>query len=177
MSRPHSIRRSTAARRLRYGLSLVEVMVSLAIAATLLTAAAAAFNASSQVVQENDEFFRATQAARISLNQMLTQVRRGRVPLAAGGQALRLTTAADEDVTYRYLPANQRLVLITNADGTDPDYTLASNVSFMTIDVEAGKNAIGADCVARVSVTIRVRVGSNEVTLTGAAAPRRNLQY
>jgi hypothetical protein len=158
-------------------------MVSLAITATLLTAAAAAFNASSQVVQENDEFFRATQAARISLHQILTQVRRGTVQLASDPHWVRLTTApaegevAGDDVTYRYLPANQRLVLVTNADATDPDYTLASNVSGVTFDVDPGTNAIGAACVARVSVTIKVRVGSNEVTLTGAAAPRRNLQY
>jgi hypothetical protein len=34
-----------------------------------------------------------------------------------------------------------------------------------------------APCVANVTVTIRVSVGDNDVLLSGAAAPRRNLQY
>jgi len=58
------------------GLSLVEVMISLAITTMLLTAIAAAFHSSSQIIKENDEFFRATQAGRVCLNQILTEIRR-----------------------------------------------------------------------------------------------------
>jgi type II secretory pathway pseudopilin PulG len=65
-----------AGRLARTGLSLVEVMISLAITSMLLTAIAAAFHSSTQVITQNDEFFRATQAARVALNQMLTEIRR-----------------------------------------------------------------------------------------------------
>jgi prepilin-type N-terminal cleavage/methylation domain-containing protein len=58
------------------GLSLPEVMISLAITTMLLTAIAAAFHSSSQIIKENDEFFRATQAGRVCLNQILTEIRR-----------------------------------------------------------------------------------------------------
>ena len=51
-------------------------MISLAITTMLLTAIAAAFHSSSQIIKENDEFFRATQAGRVCLNQILTEVRR-----------------------------------------------------------------------------------------------------
>lgn len=165
------------------GLSLVEVMISLGIAAMLLTASAAAFHASSAVVQNNDEFARASQAARISLHQILTQVRRGSVQLASGSDWIRLTTAPQpgettgKDVTYQYVAMSQQLVLVTNDDGTDPDYVLASNVANMQFHVEPGTDYTNAPCVANVTVMIRVRAGDNDVLLSGAAAPRRNLQY
>jgi type II secretory pathway pseudopilin PulG len=167
----------------RLGLSLVEVMVSLAITATLLTAAAAAFNASSNVIQTNDEFFRATQAARISLHQIITQVRRGSVNTASTSTSLRLITAAqddgsgEDDVTYSFVPAENKLKLITNDDPADPDYTLASNVDNITFEVETGEDYTHAPCVTRVTVAVTVKVGDNVVTLSGAACPRRNLVY
>ena len=60
----------------RRGLSLPEIMIGLAITVLLLTATAAAFNASAQAVSMNDKFFRASQSARVSLNQVLTEIRR-----------------------------------------------------------------------------------------------------
>jgi prepilin-type N-terminal cleavage/methylation domain-containing protein len=169
--------------RRRQGLSLVEVMIGLVIAASLLTAAAVAFNASSQVVERNEAFFRATQAARVSMHQILTQVRRGSVNLASTQQELRLITAAtdggggDDDVTYKYLPAEKKLVLVTNDDLTDPDYVLANNVTALSFAAEPGQDYTKAPCVVRVTVRIRVQVGDNDVTLSGSAAPRRNLVY
>ena len=165
------------------GLSLVEVMISLAIAAMLLTASAAAFHASASVVQNNDEFARASQAARVSLHQIRTHVRRGSVQLDSGEHWVRLTTAPEpgrtvgKDVTYQFVPESRQLVLVTNDDATDPDYVLASNVSDMRFEVEPGTDYTSAPCVANVTVTIRVRVGDNDVLLSGGAAPRRNLQY
>src|SRR5687768_5310881 len=131
-------------RRGQVGLSLVEVMISLGIAAMLLTASAAAFHASSAVVQNNDEFSRATQAARVSLHQILTQVRRGSVQLASGNHWITVTMppavgqTTGKNVTYRYVPASQQLVLVTNDDLTDRDYVLASNVADMSFSVEPG---------------------------------------
>ena len=170
-------------RRRRRGLSLVELMIGLAIAASLLTAAAVAFNASSQVVERNDAFFRATQAARISMHQILTQVRRGSVNLASTAQELRLITATteggggDEDVSYKYIPAEKKLLLVTHDIVDDPDYVLASNVAGLTFTVEPGQDYTKAPCVVRVTVRIRVQVGDNDVTVSGSAAPRRNLVY
>ncbi|HEX2973414.1 MAG TPA: prepilin-type N-terminal cleavage/methylation domain-containing protein, partial [Tepidisphaeraceae bacterium] len=49
--------------RPRRGLSLVEVMISLVICSLLLTAVATAFRASTMAIEDNDQFFRASQAA------------------------------------------------------------------------------------------------------------------
>jgi type II secretory pathway pseudopilin PulG len=172
------------ARTVAAGLSLVEIMVSLAISAMLLTAAAVAFNVSSDVVQENEEFFRASQAARVSLHQMLTNIRRGSVNLAASGSnAVRLVTAPEgtqtvgDDITYTYNSTTKTLMLVTNDNNSDADYPLASNVQSLSFDVEQGTDYNNAQCVSRVNIAIKVRVGTNEVTLSGSAAPRKNLRY
>ena len=145
--------------------------------------ARAAFNASSNVIQTNDEFFRATQAARISLHQILTQIRRGSVNTASTTTSLRLITAVEDDgtgeddFTYSFVAAENRLKLITNDNLLDPDYTLASNVDNVSFAVETGEDYTHAPCVTRVSVAVTVQVGDNVVTLSGSACPRRNLVY
>ena len=175
-------RRSTTTPR-RRGLSLIEVLMALALTAMLLTAAGMAFNVSADSVQANDEFFRATQAARISMHQILTQVRRGSVQLAWDPKWIRLTTVPEpgytvgDDVTYSYDATAKQLKLVTNDVNTDPDYVLASNMTELTFDVESGTDYNNAPCVARVTVMIKVKVGKNEVLLSGSAAPRRNLRY
>src|SRR5690348_5545531 len=58
------------------GMSLPEVLISLAISSIVLTGVAVAWVTASNVVQQNDQFFRATQAARVSVNQLMTEARR-----------------------------------------------------------------------------------------------------
>ncbi len=176
-------RRVARPQRRRRGLGLIEMIISTAIAATLLTAAAAAFKASTSLVTANDEFFRASQAARISLHRILTEIRRGAVDEDSTTTAVRLLTADSvdgspgQDVTYEYRPAEGRLVLVTNDDLLDPDYTLARDVTDMRFDVDLGADYNNSQCVARVSVSISIRVGGQHVRLSGSAAPRRNLIY
>src|SRR4051812_8461702 len=55
---------------------LMELMISLAISAMLLVAIGAAYQSSSKAVEINEDFFQASQAARVSLNQILSLARR-----------------------------------------------------------------------------------------------------
>src|ERR1041384_6192160 len=82
---------------LRRGLSIVEVLISLAITSVLLTAVSAAFTASSEAVENNDEFFRATQAARVSMTQILTEVRRAKSVNVSSSTKLDMITFEDHD--------------------------------------------------------------------------------
>jgi prepilin-type N-terminal cleavage/methylation domain-containing protein len=160
--------------RVRRGLSLVEVMISLAISAMLLTAVAAAFTASSDAIEVNDEFFRASQAARVSMNQILTEIRRANaVQVPTSNKTLSMMTHDGKDRTYTYDSNAKKLKLITNDVTTDPDYTLAGNCSTATFDVDTYKDTGGITHVVRVSVTICVQVGRNQIRLTGSAAPRK----
>ena len=161
----------------RRGLGLVECMISLAIAAMLLTAVAAAFKTSAEAISLNDQFFRATQAGRVSLNRILTQVRRGSVDTHSTSSNLHLITDTGQDLSYTYDSANKQLKLVTNSDTTDPDYVLARNVSQLSFGIQTGTDYAGHVCVSRVSLLITVTIGNNSVVLSGTGAPRRNLSY
>jgi type II secretory pathway pseudopilin PulG len=63
-------------RRRRHGLTMMETIVSIAITGMLLTGLASAFVTSADAVEMNEQFFRATQASRVTLNQVLVECRR-----------------------------------------------------------------------------------------------------
>lgn len=180
-----SARRISSSRstRARAGLSLVEVLISLAICSMLLVAIAAAFTGASAAIRTNDEFFRATQAARVTLNHLLTNIRTGTVNQPSNSATFRMITALKEDGTgqkdrtYQYNPTTKQVLLITNDDTTDPNYVLASNVSDCTFSAEMGKDYNNTDCVARMMVSIVIQVGQNTVRLSGSASPRKSLVY
>src|SRR5205085_1077278 len=100
----------------RKGLSLAEVMISLAISAMLLTAVAAAFTASSEAIEQNDEFFRASQAARVSMNQILTECRRCKNVKWPGATSTDLSMIGHDGNLrdYFYDATKKKLQLITS---------------------------------------------------------------
>src|SRR3982750_3423487 len=88
------------ARRYRArGLSLIEALISLAIIASLLTAVGMAYNAAADAIQINDQFFRASQAARVSVNYIMAEVRKCQSGIV-GDTTLELTTATGVKHTY-----------------------------------------------------------------------------
>ena len=175
---PRSLRHSrTYIGAVRAGLSIVEVLISLAITSLLLTAVSAAFSASAESVESNDEFFRATQAARVSMTQILTEVRRAKSVNVSTSSKLDMITFDDHDRSYSYSSTNKLLNLITNDILTDPDYKLASNVTSCSFTADTAVNSGGISYTVRVSVVMVVQVGKNEIRLSGSAAPRRAQTY
>jgi type II secretory pathway pseudopilin PulG len=173
--------------RPRSGLSLVEVMSSLAISSMLLTAIAAAFQSSTQVIQNNDRFFRATQSARVAINQILTEVRRCDAIDDSKMSSTLLPIRRPVETRppneacrfYKYDATNKRLVIYFQyTDGTlSAEYPLAEDVQSSPFTWDMGTDANNAVCVARVSVALQVKVGSSDIRLSGSAAPRRALTY
>jgi prepilin-type N-terminal cleavage/methylation domain-containing protein len=150
----------------RRGLSLVEMMISLAISAMLLTAIGAAYHASCSAIEMNDQFYRATQAARVSLNQILDQVRRCQSG-AVDVTSLDVTTDLGEQRTYE-LNGTDLTMTFTPPGATAPStYKLASNLKTLQFSTD-GKS---------ISMLVTVAVGTNQVTLCGSAFPRRLVTY
>ena len=147
------------------GLSLIEALISLAITAALLTAVAAAYQGASDAIRANDEFFRASQAARVSVNQIMSEVRRCQSGLVTS-TSLEVTTSTGEQRTYALNSDTRKLTL--TLDGPVPTtHTLASNggrLQFLT----DGKT---------IAMTVTIKVGNNQVTLNGSAIPRRTITY
>lgn len=85
------------ARRLRLGVGLVEMLISLAITAALLTATAIALDASFNAYRTNQENGDLTQRARLAMHRMLTEIRstQGHEPAAADLASFRSGTVID----------------------------------------------------------------------------------
>jgi len=161
----------------RAGLGLVEAMIALAITAALLTAVAAAFSASSAAINENDEFFMATQGGRVALSRILTQVRRGTVSTLSTAQELTLIT--DSGLTHKYHIdlTSKTIKLIVVANGTESTHTLARTVSAGSFTYEMGTDYDGNPCVKRVAMTLTVEKNNNRILFSGTGTCRAVLKY
>jgi type II secretory pathway pseudopilin PulG len=179
----------------RKGLSLPEAMISLAITALLLVSVATAFSSASQAIEMNDTFFRCTQAARVTVDQLLGEVRncdsldmntantiRIIRPAPGSGPYSRQTNETERDFVYD--SANKRITLqIFYSGGTSsPVYELASNVascSFGPPDMGLDYNNAVIPIHVPVSVTVKAGTGNttSSIVLNGSASPRRATKY
>jgi type II secretory pathway pseudopilin PulG len=150
------------------GMGLIEMMISLTIAALLLVGVAAAFSATSRVVQNNDEFTRAAQSARVSVNQIITRARQCQSATVAP-TALEVKLPDDTRQLYSLDAVNHQLK-VTLESKTPPEvYTLARNVTALRF-------TSGADGTS-ITMRVTIKVGENEVMLSGSTVPRRLVQY
>ncbi|HEX2970877.1 MAG TPA: hypothetical protein VHP11_01005, partial [Tepidisphaeraceae bacterium] len=126
-------------------------------------------------------FFRASQAARVAMNQMLMQLRRSDViDVPISNPANRIAFVGDDKVdrSFVYAPdaTGQKgtlTMLIDNGMSMPISAVLARDVkvsfSVDTVHPETGSG----DYVDRVSIDMTVEVGKSVVHLAGSAAPRR----
>jgi len=170
---------------MRRGLTLVETMISLTVSASLLVSVAAAYNASSAAVTSNADYFRASQAARVTMNQILNEIRQCQsIAVSSDHVDIIRTTAmlTPNEVTRRFqYNSTPKTVTLTiygagNAVIAGP-YEMASNVTATVF----GPAVTGTDSnnvqnvVQHLPVSITVTVGRNFTTLTGSAGPKRAL--
>jgi Tfp pilus assembly protein PilW len=164
-------------RRRRHGLSIAEAVISLVITASLLTAMAAAFVTSGNAVEMNSNYSQVTQQARVTINRMMTEVRQAAYT-AVYSDHVDLTTNSGMHIRYQYYPATQQLTHI-NLDATsNGEHVIASNVTNATFTSDSApdpKTLIVR--VVRVSVTLDLTVGTNEIRLNGCSAPRKSVIY
>jgi hypothetical protein len=149
----------------RRGLGLAELLVSLSITASLLAAVGAAFSATTSTIEMNDQFFRASQAARVSMNQIMAEVRKctsGVVDV----DSLELSPPTGPRRRYYYDAANKRVTLtFPEVDATT--YTLARNVNAAEFYTDG----------ETIAMRVRIEIGKNKVTLNGSAMPRRTMSF
>ena len=154
---------------------MVEATISIAIAAMLLVAIGAAFVSMADAVNANEEFFRATQAARVAIVQIEAAIRRCDTCNVPSGARVDLITYDEKDISYAYDSASQQLRLITNYSNTDADYVLARNVTAASFAAES-ENYPGTTTsrIVRVVISIDVKVGNQQVRLSTSVVPRRS---
>lgn len=154
------------------GFTIAELLLVLAISGILLAAVAVAFNASIINYRENEDIFKAINSARQALFRITSQLRTGHhVDPNALSNECSFFTADEEDVTYQYRSADNKLYLITNSDGQE--YVLCENVTSMSFIKSLTDD--GLDCKS-VQISMTVQSGNVQRTVSAAAVIRRNLE-
>ena len=148
----------------RRGLGLVELLISLMISASLLTAVGTAYVAMSDAIEMNDQFARASQAARVTINQVTAEVRK-----CNGGvvedDSLELTPPAGEKKLYEFDAPGRRVTLRFPDSGDPRAFTLVRNVDAAQFYTDG----------ETISMIVSIRIGNNKVTMSGAGTPRRTM--
>ena len=123
------------------GLSLVEAMLSLAISAPCWSPSPPPFPASAAAIETNDRFFRATQAARVTIAQIVNDVRQCQSGSFTSTECDIFTTAAQHRV-YFYNATEQKLQMKLTDLNPIPVYTLAHDVVSATFNSDGHSLAI-----------------------------------
>lgn len=181
------------------GMGLIEVMIALTICAVLLVACATAFTASASAINNNDAFMRCSQAGRVTLNQILAEIRNCAdldmstantikimrpLPAAVGFTQEYVIAANEVSRSFVYDPTNKRITLqitYVNAGVTSlsPVYELTRNVtacSFGPVDMGLSYDK-SHQMPVHVPITITISTGKNSVMLCGSAVPRREATF
>jgi len=157
------------------GFTLVELLLSVAIAGMLIGAVAFAFNASATNCRENEEIFKTVNNARQAMFRMTSQLRTAdAVDQNSPSNECTLITAVGQNITYRYNSADKKLYLVTNDNLSDSDYVLCDNVTAMTCT----KSWVVEESVVKVKsvqISMTVSSGNMQRTVSAAAVVRRNL--
>lgn len=157
-------------RTFRTGFTIVEMLMAMMIMAMLMTALAAAFNASMVNFKANEDAFKVTNIARQALIRITTELRTANaVAVSEPSSQCSIITAGNSDVTYKFDSTDNTLYLITS----DGDYILATGVTAMTFT--KGIDPTDPGVVRNVQISMTVSANNFTKTIATAAVLRRNI--
>jgi len=173
--------------RRRRGLSLIEILISLAITALLLVATAVAFDAALSSYRVNHDMSLVSMSTRNCLHQMTSTIRSAwndpaidTIDVNGDGTECALVDAAGRVIIYRYDAASQELQV--NVDGGANWYVFLDNVEpiaagepvFTATAPTAGNFPAGT--VGKVEIKFKTSQGQAHWSVSAAAVPR-NILY
>src|SRR5437016_4016708 len=151
--------------RRRAGFTLVELLLSLAISAALLTAAAGAYNAAGSAIEDNDRFFRAAQQGRVCMAKFVKEVRQATKVLSVSSTQVHLIDVAGHDRVWQYTAATANapgmIQVIDNTAVTTR--TAASNVNYAAFNYKSGLIPNKTTWPVQVSFVLQAMIGSDQV--------------
>jgi len=174
-------------RKNKHGFTIVEVMLSLAILAILMTAVAFAFDASVQNYQANRGIYQTVNTARQALLRITNDLRSAQAVALIGvgdpdNSQVSLVTNTGNDITYRFDSAAGILYYDDNTTGNS--YTLCDHVTGATFnrtehEIERDNGAGGVVPITairdvRIVLTLTDDKGENARTLAAATLVRKN---
>ncbi len=154
----------------RTAFTVAELLIALFVTGLLITAVAAAFNASLNNYSKNREIYLASDKARQALIQMTSQLRMAKaVNPASPANECAFFAEDGNNLTFRYASTSRNLYLVT-ADGAQ--YVLCDNVTSASFT----KLPAGSPDVNSIQISMTVAAGPTRQTFTAAAAVRKNLR-
>ena len=173
-SRPHTHCRTV-------GLSLVEVLISLAIVAMLLTATGIAFDAALKNYKINHDMASVSISARNALYQMTGTIRSAwnldsatdpddAIYVADDAMSCSLRDSSGREIIYRYDDASRELQVNVNIDDTAQWYVMVENVFPVTVGEEIFTATYTPDGLLVSRVEIRFQVSREGLSRTISAA-------
>jgi len=173
VNRPLAIRNQTSSG----AFTIVECLIGLAISAVLLTAVAAAFNASVVSYRENEGMYWSMNNARQALVRMTSEIRTagyhdgstlyGVAHTENPSNQCTLRLPSGEWIRYEFRNADQKLYLVKN----DTSYVLCDN-AVNAVFTTTSENGLDATSV---QISVTVQNSRFRRTLAAAAAVRRSL--
>ena len=161
--------------KLVWGFTLVEIIISLAIAAMVLTAAAIAFDACITNYQVNKDISESVIKANQVLSRMVSDLRCATAVMTSEPNSqCTMITAAGDDITYRFEPSEGRLYLVEN-HVPPTSHILCEGVSSAVFDRTTAVDELGAAYVKDVRILLTVGQGNSAQKACAAVAIRRNL--
>ena len=168
----------------RQGFTIVEMLLALAILAVLLSAVAVAMYASLHNYGENTEIAELTQAARVVLNRMMSEVRTADAVDSASQRVTIIPPQPDSgNVTeIEYELDGGVLYCRRTVSGVQTSESLIASdedveVTGFTVTRETGINGEEVEYTKSVTATLDLKSGDNTFSVTASACPRRNMTY
>ena len=160
------------------GFTIVELLISLAIASMLLASIAVAINASIINYRENEDMFKVLNSARQAMLRITSDIRTAdSADPTSPANECSLFTASLDNITYQYNNGDNKLYLIDIGSGSS--YVLCENVTAMTFTKQTflDNSVPPVTKVRGVQVSITVAQGNAERKISAAAVIRRNLNW
>ena len=158
-------------KRKKIGFTIVEMLVALTITALLLTALAAALNASMVNLNANEDSYKAINNARQALSRICAELRTSKgVVVSESPNWCGLVTAADDIISYRFDPGDGELNLWKSETS---EYLLCDGVEGMTFT--KGIDPADPNAVVNVQISMTVKVGNVTQKLSTATVIMCNM--
>ncbi|MFB3891860.1 MAG: PilW family protein [Phycisphaerae bacterium] len=165
------------------GMTLAEILMAMAIIATLLASVAVAMKASLSSYKANDEMAAVTQTARSILSRMDREIRTAE-DVNWSSNTLTILPALDGSglTQVQYVFQNGVLSYKRTVNGTTTAYPLLDStdrvsLTSFTASPVSGLNANSQPCTVSMTTTLTFRIGDQTFSVTSSAAPRRNQRF
>lgn len=166
----------------RNGFTLIELMIAMAMATVLLGALAFGMQSSFKTYSENDRVAQSTQAARVVLWRLISEVRTAQ-SITTNGNSIRIVPPQPDPgnvtaIEYSFTGGSLLYTQTVGATPLPPNTLMGAteeiHVNSFLVAAETGEDADGNPAIVNVIITLLITDGVETYPHTVTVAPRRS---